>query len=160
MPAETDHQSPELLRRLLRAKDRMDAASHEDWPVQRLAQVSHVSEAHFARSFKEAFGLPPHRYLLTRRIERATALLRDSDLGITAIAFQTGWKSLGTFGRIFRDITGETPSAVRVRARAVARELQLVPACVVSAAHRPDLRTAVLEKRRRQASDIKAASSI
>jgi len=66
-------QDPELLRRLLRAKDRMDAASHEAWPVRRLASVSGVSEAHFARSFKEAFGAPPHRYLLTRRIERATA---------------------------------------------------------------------------------------
>ena len=73
-------QDPELLRRLLRAKDRMDAASHEEWPVRRLARVSGVSEAHFARSFKEAFGIPPHRYLLTRRIERATALLRDTDL--------------------------------------------------------------------------------
>jgi transcriptional regulator GlxA family with amidase domain len=151
-------QSPELLRRLLRAKDRMDAASHEDWPVARLATVSHVSAAHFARSFKEAFGLPPHRYLLTRRIERATALLRDTELGITEIAFQTGWKSLGTFGRIFRDITGETPSTVRLRARAAASGLQAVPACIVSAAHRPDLKTAVLEKRRQEASDIKAAS--
>ena len=62
-------QSPELLRRLLRAKDRMDGASHEEWPVRRLARVSVVSAAHFARSFKEAFGVPPHRYLLTRRIE-------------------------------------------------------------------------------------------
>ena len=66
-------QNPELLRRLLRAKDRMDAASHEEWPVRRLAQVSAVSAAHFARSFRDAFGVPPHRYLLTRRIERATA---------------------------------------------------------------------------------------
>jgi transcriptional regulator GlxA family with amidase domain len=94
-------QGPDLLRRLLRAKDRMDAASHEEWPVRRLARVSGVSEAHFARSFKEAFGAPPHRYLLTRRIERATALLRDTDLSITEIAFQTGWNSLGTFGRTF-----------------------------------------------------------
>src|SRR3954453_17112663 len=127
-------QDPALLRRLLRAKDRMDAASHEEWPVPRLAQVSGVSEAHFARSFKHAFGVPPHRYLLTRRIERATALLRDTDLSITAIAFQTGWASLGTFGRTFRDITGETPSAVREIARAAARELGSVPACVLSAA--------------------------
>ncbi len=141
-------QSPELLRRLLRAKDRVDAASHEDWPVQRLADVSHVSEAHFARAFKEAFGVPPHRYLLTRRIERAVALLRDSDLAITDIVFQTGWRSLGTFGRIFRDITGETPSAVRLRARGEADGLHRVPACIVSAAHRPDLKTAVLEKKR------------
>lgn len=150
-------QTPELLRRLLRAKDRMDAASHEDWPVQRLAGVSIVSEAHFARSFKEAFGVPPHRYLLTRRIERAMALLRDSDLPITEIAFQTGWRSLGTFGRIFRDITGETPSTLRVRARAAARELGSVPACILSAAHRPDLKTAVLEKRRHLAGGTKKA---
>src|SRR5688572_33386030 len=95
-------QAPELLRRLLRAKDRMDAASHEEWPVERLARVSCVSQAHFARSFKDAFGVPPHRYLLTRRIERATALLRDTNQSITDIAFQTGWNSLGTFGRTVR----------------------------------------------------------
>ena len=148
-------QNPELLRRLLRAKDRMDAASHEDWPVRRLARVSHVSEAHFARSFKEAFGVPPHRYLLSRRIERAMALLRDSDLPITEIAFQTGWRSLGTFGRIFRDITGETPGVVRARMGSVASELGSVPACIARAALRPDLRTAVLEKRRRLAGSIK-----
>ncbi len=149
MSAHPEPQSPELLRRLLRAKDRMDAASQEDWPVQRLAGVSHVSQAHFARAFKEAFGVPPHRYLLTRRIERAVALLRDSDTAITDIAFQTGWRSLGTFGRIFRDITGETPSTVRLRARAAAGDLGNVPACIVSAAHRPDLNIAVLEKKRR-----------
>ncbi len=153
------NQNPDLLRRLLRAKDRMDAASHEDWPVSRLARVSHVSQAHFARSFKEAFGVPPHRYLLTRRIERATALLRDSELSITQIAFQTGWRSLGTFGRIFRDIMGEMPSAIRLRARAAARELGSVPVCILSAAHRPDLRTAVLEKRRRPAGGTKEAQA-
>jgi AraC-like DNA-binding protein len=132
----------------------MDAASHEAWPVRRLARVSGVSSAHFARSFKQAFGLPPHRYLLTRRIERATALLRDTDLAITEIAFRTGWESLGTFGRTFRDVTGEPPSAVRARARAAARELGRVSACHVSAAHRPDLTIAVSEKRRREAGGI------
>ncbi len=147
-------QDPDLLRRLLRAKDRMDAASHEAWPVARLAQVSGVSEAHFARSFKQAFGVPPHRYLLTRRIERATALLRDTELSITEIAFQTGWESLGTFGRTFRDITGENPGAIRARARAAAQEPGRVPACILSAAHRPDLTIAVSEKRRRVADDI------
>lgn len=140
---------PELLRRLLRAKDRMDAASHEDWPVRRLARVSATSEAHFARSFKEAFGVPPHRYLLTRRIERATAMLRDTTLSITDIAFHTGWTSLGTFCRTFRDVTGESPSAARMRARATSCDLDRVPACFLSAAHRPDLVIAVLEKRRR-----------
>ena len=149
-------QDPELLRRLLRAKDRMDAASDEDWPVQRLALVSGVSDAHFARSFKQAFGVPPHRYLLTRRIERATALLRDTDLSITDIAFDTGWSSLGTFGRTFRDVTGESPSTIRARARATASELGRVPACILRAAHRPDLTIAVLEKRRRVANGIKA----
>jgi transcriptional regulator GlxA family with amidase domain len=142
-------QDPELLRRLLRAKDRMDSASHEDWPVQRLAGVSAVSAAHFARSFKQAFGIPPHRYLLTRRIEWVTALLRDTDLSITEIAFQTGWKSLGTFGRTFRDVMGESPAANRRHARAVANELGRVPACIVNATNRPDLMTAVSEKRRR-----------
>jgi transcriptional regulator GlxA family with amidase domain len=145
-------EDPSLLRRLLRAKDRMDAASHEAWPIERLARVSHVSEAHFARSFKEAFGVPPHRYLLTRRIEKATALLRDTDLPVTEIASQTGWESLGTFGRIFRDITGETPSAMRKRARASASGLARVPGCYLAAAQRPDLTIAVLEKRRREGS--------
>jgi AraC-like DNA-binding protein len=120
-------QDPELLRRLLRAKDRMDAASHEEWPVRRLAWVSGASEAHFARSFKEAFGVPPHRYLLTRRIERATALLRDTDLSITQIAFETGWNSLGTFARTFKDVTGESPSELRARA-ATAQTLREVVA--------------------------------
>ena len=144
---EPANQDPELLRRLLRAKDRMDAASNEAWPVQRLARVSGVSEAHFARSFKQAFGVPPHRYLLTRRIERAMALLRDTELAITEIAFQTGWESLGTFGRTFRDITGESPSAIRAGGRPHGQGP--VPACIVSAARRPDLTTSVLEKRRR-----------
>src|SRR5512145_3145301 len=107
----------------------MDAASHEEWPVRRLARVSGVSEAHFARSFKQAFGLPPHRYLLTRRIERAKALLRDTDLSITEIASRTGWGSLGTFGRTFRDVTGESPGALRERERAAAGALDRVPAC-------------------------------
>jgi transcriptional regulator GlxA family with amidase domain len=147
----TPGQDPDLLRRLLRAKDRMDAASHEAWPVARLARVSHVSAAHFARVFKDAFGVPPHRYLLTRRIERATALLRDTDLPILDIALQTGWNSLGTFGRTFRDITGESPGGFRERMRAGAHALAEAPACYVSAALRPGLTIAVSEKRRREA---------
>jgi transcriptional regulator GlxA family with amidase domain len=150
-------QDPQLLRRLLRAKDRMDAASHEEWPVPRLARVSRVSAAHFARSFKQAFGVPPHRYLLTRRIERATALLRDTELSITEIAFQTGWGSLGTFGRTFRDITGENPGAIR-RAAVRGEHLGRVPECILNAAHRPNLTIAVSEKRRRVARGIKRPS--
>ncbi|WP_267395314.1 MULTISPECIES: helix-turn-helix transcriptional regulator [unclassified Sphingomonas] len=147
---------PSLLRRLLRAKDAMDAASHERWPVQRLASVSGVSPAHFARSFKSAFGLPPHRYLLTRRIERARALLRDTDLPVIDLAFQTGWSSLGTFGRIFRDITGQSPTHYRARQKILPHLFEQVPHCFVSAAHRPDLTIAVSEKRRRSAAGTKA----
>jgi transcriptional regulator GlxA family with amidase domain len=149
---------PELLRRLLRAKDRMDAASHEEWPVRRLARVSGVSEAHFARSFKDAFGLPPHRYLLTRRIEKAAALLRDTNLAITEIAFQTGWNSLGTFGRTFRDITGESPGELRAREQITHHQLERVPHCFVSAAHRPDLTIAVSEKRRQDSHDMNGSN--
>jgi transcriptional regulator GlxA family with amidase domain len=148
MSEENPSQTPELLRRLLRAKDRMDAASDEDWPVWRLAQVSCVSQAHFARSFKEAFGVPPHRYLLTRRIERAVALLRETDLPVTEIALCTGWRSLGTFGRTFRDITGKNPGEIRECERTAVDEPGRVPACVLSAAHRPHLTMAVSEKRR------------
>lgn len=145
-------QSPLLLRRLLRAKDRMDGAPHEAWPIQRLAEVSAVSSAYFAREFKKAFGLPPHRYLLTRRIERATALLRDTDLPITDIALQTGWTSLGTFGRIFRDITGVSPGELRAREQSAPHSEQHVPECIQRSAQRPDLNIAVLEKRRRNGS--------
>jgi transcriptional regulator GlxA family with amidase domain len=143
-------QDPRLVRRLLRAKDAMDAASHEPWPVPRLASVSGVSQAHFARAFKQAFGLPPHRYLLTRRIERANALLRDTDLSVTDIAFQTGWNSLGTFGRTYRDITGVSPSEFRAVQHAAPHTLAAVPHCFIRAAHRPDLKIAVSEKRRRE----------
>ena len=142
------------MRRLLRAKDRMDAASHEEWPVRRLARVSRVSEAHFARSFKQAFGVPPHRYLLTRRVERATTLLRETDLSITEIALQTGWTSVGTFGRTFRDVTGDSPGTIRDRERAAAQGIDRVPACYSSAGRRPDLTIAVSEKRRRVAGDM------
>jgi transcriptional regulator GlxA family with amidase domain len=157
MSGDSASQDPELLRRLLRAKDRMDAASHEDWPVSRLARVSGVSQAHFARSFKQAFGVPPHRYLLTRRIERAMALLRDTDRSVTEIAFDSGWESLGTFGRTVRDVMGESPGAIRARVSAAAHELGCVPACFISAGQRPDLKIAVSEKRRQTADGINAS---
>jgi AraC-like DNA-binding protein len=127
-------QDPELLRRLLRAKDRMDAASHEEWPVERLARVSHVSEAHFARSFKDAFGVPPHRYLLTRRIERATALLRRGDMSVTDACFAVGCTSLGSFSARFTEVVGDAPSAYRARDHG---ELQVVPGCQIMVLTRP-----------------------
>jgi transcriptional regulator GlxA family with amidase domain len=145
-------QDPALLRRLLRARDRMDAASHEAWPIRRLARVSGVSQAHFARSFKQAFGTPPHRYLLTRRLERAQALLRDTDLPITEIAFQTGWSSLGSFVRTFGDVLGLPPTRLREQAKAAPHGP--APPCFVAGALRPGLTIAVSEKRRREASPI------
>jgi transcriptional regulator GlxA family with amidase domain len=126
----------------------MDGAPHEDWPIKRLAQVSAVSVAHFAREFKKAFGVPPHRYLLTRRIERATALLRDTSLPITEIAFQTGWHSVGAFGRIFSDITGESPGEFRARESSISHARKEMPECVMRAVDRPNLDIAVSEKRR------------
>jgi transcriptional regulator GlxA family with amidase domain len=150
MPDRPPLTDEKLLRRLLRAKDRMDAAPHENWPVHRLAKVSGVSEAHFARSFKDAFGAPPHRYLLTIRIERATALLRETELSVTDIAFETGWNSLGTFGRTFRDVTGEAPLKIRANAAFGAPVKNTVPPCFAKAAQRPHLVTAVSEKRRRE----------
>jgi AraC-like DNA-binding protein len=150
-PAAPGRITPSLLRRLLRAKDRMDAHPQEAWPVQRLAQVSRVSAAHFARSFKDAFGIPPHRYLLSRRLERATALLRETDLSVTEIAFMTGWQSVGTFGRTFRDVTGRSPSGSRQHERAIADDLARIPTCYASASRRPHLDAAVSEKRHRQA---------
>lgn len=145
----------ELLRRLLRAKDRMDAQAHEEWPVRRLARVSGVSEAHFARSFKLAFGVPPHRYLLSCRIGRAVALLRETELPVTEIAYRTGWRSLGTFGRTFRDVTGQSPGEVRAGRGTVAPEIARVPACFARASVRPPLTMAVSEKRRQAASGTK-----
>ena len=81
----------------------------------------------------------------TRRVHRG-----DTDLSITEIAFQTGWSSLGTFGRTFRDVTGESPGALRAREQAVSHHLDRAPHCFVSAAHRPTLNIAVSEKRRRE----------
>ena len=149
----TAAQSPALLRRLLRAKDRMDASFDGELTVVQLADIAGVSPAHFARAFKTAFGLPPHRYLLTRRIERAAAMLRDTDMAVIDIALSTGWNSLGTFGRIFRDITGASPSEVRTQARGEGHDLTPVPHCFIAAAHRPNLKSAVSEKRRRDGRD-------
>ena len=115
----------------------------------RIARVSGVSQAHFARLFRQAFGVPPHRYLLTLRLERAKALLRDGELSVTEVAMASGWRSLGSFSRTFRDVCGQSPTDYRDTADP-SDALEGVPACFARAAHRPDLKTAVLEKRRRQ----------
>jgi len=100
-------------RRLLRARDAMDRAYAEPLDVRTIAAVAHVSEAHFIRSFKAAFGETPHRYLQRRRVERSMFLLRETERSITDICFDVGFMSLGTFSRTFREIIGETPTSYR-----------------------------------------------
>jgi hypothetical protein len=119
-------QDPALLRRLLRAKDRIDAASEEDWPVERLANVSGVSEAHFARSFKEAFGVPPHRYLLRtfdpyRKFEFGTPLAVGSSVGHCVPP--AGWQMRHSPGSFF----GITRLAAQFRWRGAVRSTSFQP---------------------------------
>jgi AraC-like DNA-binding protein len=103
----------DLNRRLLRARDAMDRAYAEPLDVAAIAAVAHVSEAHFSRSFRAAFGETPHRYLQRRRVERSMFLLRETDRSITDVCFDVGFMSLGTFSRTFREIIGETPTSYR-----------------------------------------------
>jgi transcriptional regulator GlxA family with amidase domain len=103
----------DLNRRLLRARDAMDRAYAEPLDVAAIAAVAYLSEAHFSRSFRSAFGETPHRYLQRRRVERSMFLLRETDRSITDICFDVGFMSLGTFSRTFREIIGETPTSYR-----------------------------------------------
>jgi AraC-like DNA-binding protein len=91
----------------------MDRDFAEPLDVPALARVANLSEAHFIRSFRAAFGETPHRYLQRRRVERSMFLLRETDRSITDICLSIGFASLGTFGRTFRDIVGEMPSEYR-----------------------------------------------
>ena len=117
---------------MLRARDAMDRDHRRELDIAMLAAVACVSEAHFIRTFKATFGETPHRYLQRRRVERAMYLLRTCDDDITDICMAVGFSSLGTFGRTFRDIVGETPSAYRARG-----PLPAVPSCFVKAWTRP-----------------------
>ena len=101
-------------RRLLRARDAMDRAYAEPLDVRAVAAVAYLSEAHFIRSFRAAFGETPHRYLQRRRVERSMFLLRETDRSVTDICLDVGFTSLGTFSRMFREIVGEAPSDYRV----------------------------------------------
>jgi transcriptional regulator GlxA family with amidase domain len=119
-------------RRLLRARDAMDRGYAQTLDVRSLARVAHVSEAHFIRAFRDTFGETPHRYLQRRRVERAMALLCQTDRSVTEICFDVGFASLGTFSRTFSEIVGEPPTAYRERA-----EVEDVPACFTMAWTRP-----------------------
>ncbi len=119
-------------RRLLRARDAMDRSFAEPLDVAALAAVAHVSPAHFIRVFKATFGETPHRYLQRRRIERASALLRDTDLSVGDVCLAVGFTSFSTFTRTFGRIMGESPSAHRSRSQTPA-----VPTCFAMAWTRP-----------------------
>jgi AraC-like DNA-binding protein len=120
---------------LLRAKDVIDREYARPLDVASLASEAHASTAHFARSFKRAFGETPHKYLVRRRIERAKELLRGTDLSVTEVSLEVGFQSLGSFGTAFRELVGEPPGAYRRRWRD--RAAPPIPACFTLMYTRP-----------------------
>ncbi len=122
------------LRRLRRARDRMDREYAQPLDVPALARTALMSPAHFSRRFREAYSETPYSYLMTRRIERAKALLRRGDLSVTDVCFAVGCTSLGSFSARFTEIVGETPSAYRTRSH---DELRVVPPCQAMVMTRP-----------------------
>ena len=101
--------------RLRRVRDRMDREFDQPLDVETLARDVHVSAGHLSRQFRKAYGESPYAYLMTRRIERAMALLRRGDLSVTEVCFTVGSGSLGTFSTRFTELVGEPPSAYRAR---------------------------------------------
>lgn len=104
---------------MLRARDAMDRSYTEPLDIAALAGIAHVSEAHFIRTFRATFGETPHRYLQRRRVERAMAMLRQTELSVTDICMTVGFASLGTFSRTFREIVGESPREYRARSTSI-----------------------------------------
>jgi AraC-like DNA-binding protein len=123
-------------RHLLRAKDVMDARYREPLDVPTLARVAHVSQAHFSREFRRAFGDTPHQYLLTRRLERAAALLRNTDRSVAEICARVGLQSVGSFTTSFGRAYGMPPGKYRASHPPAVSRVQL-PTCVVQAYGRP-----------------------
>jgi AraC-like DNA-binding protein len=124
----------------LRAKDLADARYVEPIHVADMARAAGLSPAHFSRAFRETFGESPHRYLLTRRLERAAALLCMTDRNVADICCMVGLSSVGSFTTCFRRVFGMTPTAYRA-AHPPASNLARVPACIVRAYARPENRT-------------------
>ncbi|GHA79762.1 transcriptional regulator [Streptomyces tendae] len=124
----------EDLARLRRARDLMDREYAEPLDVPALARVALMSAGHFSRSFRAAYGETPYSYLMTRRIERAMALLRRGDMSVTEVCFAVGCTSLGSFSSRFTELVGESPSAYRERDHTDGAAL---PACVAKVYTRP-----------------------
>ena len=122
-------------RHLLRAKDLIDARYREPLEVPTLARAAHLSPAHFSREFRRAFGETPHRYLLTRRLERAAALLRNTDHSVADICLDVGLRSVGSFTTSFTQTFGVSPTAYRAAHPPATRAR--IPTCVLLAWARP-----------------------
>jgi len=120
--------------RLRRVRDRIDREYAQPLDVEALARGAHMSAGHLSREFKRAFGESPYGYLMTRRIERAMALLQRGDLSVTDVCFTVGCSSLGTFSTRFTELVGMPPSAYR---REAARSTAGLPSCVAKQVSRP-----------------------
>ncbi|EIL94632.1 helix-turn-helix transcriptional regulator [Rhodanobacter sp. 115] len=131
-PATTQHLRD--LARLRRVRDRIDRDYAQPLDVAALARGVHMSAGHLSRQFKRAFGESPYSYLMTRRIERAMALLRRGDLSVTEVCFTVGCASLGTFSTRFSELVGMSPSAYRREAAATTAGM---PSCVARQVTRP-----------------------
>jgi AraC-like DNA-binding protein len=123
-------------RHLLRAKDLADARYFEPLGVDDLARAAGLSRAHFSREFRAAFGESPHSYLLTRRMERAAALLRTTDRSVADVCLSVGLQSIGSFTSSFKRIYGMSPTTYRASFPPAAQSA-LVPACMVRFFGRP-----------------------
>jgi transcriptional regulator GlxA family with amidase domain len=130
----TDEQRLRDLVLLRRVRDRMDRDYAQPLDVEALAAGVNMSAGHLSRQFRAAYGESPYAYLMTRRIERAMALLRRGDLSVTEVCFAVGCQSLGTFSTRFTELVGVPPSAYR---REVARTTEGLPTCVVKQVTRP-----------------------
>jgi len=134
MTATASAQHLQDLARLRRVRDRMDREYAQPLDVEALARGEHMSAGHLSRQFREAYGEPPYSYLMTRRIERAMALLLRDDLSVTEVCFAVGCSSLGTFSTRFTELVGMPPSAYR---RHAAGATQGMPPCVAKQVTRP-----------------------
>jgi AraC-like DNA-binding protein len=122
------------LARLRRVRDRIDREYAQPLDVEALARDAHMSPGHFSREFRRAYGESPYSYLMTRRVERAMALLRGGDLSVTEVCFEVGCSSLGTFSTRFTELVGVPPSVYRRRA---AGAMAGIPPCVAKQVTRP-----------------------